>query len=503
MELFFLILLIVSGLGVFILTLLWRSAQGRAELYESQAREAVEAQQRLTEEKAVAQATAAQIPELRALLAQREEELAALRETAADGRAELEGLRTELRKEREASQEKLATLERAREELSQAFRALSAEALKSNNQSFLELAQQTLAKFQEVAKGDLDKRQQAIEQVVKPVRESLDKFDARVQELEKTRVGAYESLSQQVRSLAETQTQLRSETANLVKALRQPAVRGRWGEMQLRRVAEMAGMLKHCDFVEQHSLRDGDGNVQRPDLIVRMPGGAHIVVDAKAPLAAFLEAYEAQDEETRRLRMQDHARQLRAHLNQLSRRAYWEQLEGTPDMVVLFVPGETFYSAAFEHDPSLLEYSFENRVLIASPTTLIALLRTIAYGWRQEALADNARKVSDLGAELYRRLANMANHLGSLGNSLQSAVKHYNSAVGSIESRVLVTARKFRDLEAASGREDIRTLAPVELAVRELSAEELRPDEPDVAAALPEPADLHQIEESDAKVCDT
>ena len=470
-----LIITVLCAIGAFVFALLWRSAKAGADLYAQQAREGTDERQRLAEEKAAALATAQQIPELKVTLAQRERELEETRATSSEVRAQLEGLRTELRKEREASQEKLATLEQAREQLSQAFSALSAQALKSNNQSFLELAQQTLAKFQEVARGDLDKRQQAIEQVVKPVRESLDKFDARVQELEKSRVGAYESLSQQVRSLAETQTQLRSETANLVKALRQPAVRGRWGEMQLRRVVEMAGMLKHCDFVEQHSVTTDEGNLLRPDLIVRMPGGGQIVVDAKAPLAAFLEAYEAPDEDTRRLRLIDHAKQLRTHLTALSRRSYWQQFEGTPDMVVLFVPGEIFYSAAFEHDASLLEYSFESRVLIASPTTLIALLRTIAYGWRQEALAVNARMVSDLGAELHKRIASMATHLVTLGNSLQGAVKAYNGAVGSIETRVLVTARKFRDLEAVAGDEEIKELAPVDVAVRETSAEEMRP----------------------------
>jgi len=383
-----------------------------------------------------------------------------------------QALEAELRKEREATAEKLAVIERSRDELERSFKALSAEALKSNNQAFIELAQQTFEKFQEAAKGDLEKRQQAIDQVVQPVRESLDKFDTKVQELEKSRVGAYEQLSQQVRSLAETQTQLRGETANLVKALRQPTVRGRWGEMQLRRVVELAGMLEHCDFYQQESAATEDGRL-RPDLIVKLPGGKNIVVDAKAPLAAYLEAYEAPDEDTRRARLADHARQLRSHVATLGRKAYWDQFQPTPEFVVLFVPGETFYHAALEQDASLLEFGVEQGVMLAAPTTLIALLKAVAYGWRQDALADNAKQVSALGAQLYARLATMGEHFAGLGRNLERAVKSYNEAVGSLESRVLVSARKFRDLQAVGGDAAIESLAPVDALPRQLRPEDL------------------------------
>ena len=385
-----------------------------------------------------------------------------------------ESLATALRMEREAAAGKLAEIERAREHLTQAFGALSAEALKSNNQAFIELAQTALAKHQETAKGELERRQQAIDELVKPMRESLEKFDAKVQEVEKARVGAYAELSQQVRSLAETQTQLRGETSNLVRALRQPQVRGRWGEMQLRRVVEMAGMLAYCDFVEQASADSDDGRL-RPDLIVKLPGGKNIVVDAKAPLAAYLDAMDAADEDSRRARLADHLRQVRDHVRSLGRKSYWEQFQPTPEFVVLFVPGEAFYHAALEQDPSLIEFSVEQGVTLAAPTTLIALLKAVAYGWRQEALADNAKQVSELGAELYARLATMGEHFATVGARLKSAVESYNAAIGSLESRVLVAARRFRDLKAVGGALELEAPAPIEVLPRELRSEELLP----------------------------
>ncbi len=392
-----------------------------------------------------------------------------------------ESLATALKMERHAGAGKLAELERAREQLTQAFSALSSEALKSNNQAFIELAQASLAKFQEAAKGDLELRQQAIDGLVRPVRETLDKFDLKVQEIEKSRVGAYAELSQQVRALAETQTQLRGETSNLVRALRQPQVRGRWGEMQLRRVVEMAGMLAYCDFVEQASVDTDDGRL-RPDLIVKLPGGKNIVVDAKAPLSAYFDAIEAPDEATRHVRLADHLRQLRDHVRALGRKSYWEQFQPTPEFVVMFVPGEAFYHAALEQDPSLIEFSVDQGVTLAAPTTLIALLKAVAYGWRQEALAENAKKVSELGAELYTRLATMGEHFAMLGGRLEAAVKSYNLAVGSLESRVLVSARKFRDLKAVGGDVLLDSAAPIDVLPREMRAEDLLPA-PDMGAS--------------------
>ena len=272
--------------------------------------------------------------------------------------------------------------------------------------------------------------------------------------------------------MLETQTQLRSETANLVRALGTPRVRGRWGEIQLKRVVEMAGMLDHCDFYEQQSVSTEEGRL-RPDLIVRLPGGKNIVVDAKAPLTGYLEANEATDEPTRRSKLQDHARQIRDHMTALSRKSYWDQFQPAPEFVVLFLPGETFFSAALEQDAALIEQGVEQRVILATPTTLITLLKAVAYGWRQENLAANAREISELGKDLYKRIADMSSHIGDVGSKLGKAVESYNKAVGSLETRVLVSARRFRDLDAAGTEQEIDPVLPVEVAPRQLQASEM------------------------------
>ncbi|WP_448202676.1 DNA recombination protein RmuC [Azospirillum sp. sgz302134] len=399
-------------------------------------------------------------------------ELTAARERQAE-------LTTTLAKERAATAEKLALLEQAQATLSDSFKALSAEALRSNNQSFLDLAKETLANFQEQAKGDLEKRQAAISDIVAPVRQSLEKMDGQIQEMERTRAGAYEGLKQQVLSLLETQTQLRAETGNLVRALRTPVARGRWGEIQLRRVCEMAGMLDHCDFVEQASVDASTGagaaGKLRPDLVVKLPGSKTIVVDAKTPLEGYLDGVQAEDDGARRDGLSRHARHVREHMKQLGAKAYWDQFDDTPEFVVLFLPGENFFSAALEHDPALIEAGIDHRVILATPTTLIALLRAVAYGWRQERLADNAREISALGAELYKRLHDLGGHMERLGSQLEKAVGCYNGAVGSLESRVLVSARRFRDLHVTpDGTDDLPLLEPLDHAPRQLQAPELR-----------------------------
>ena len=419
---------------------------------------------------------AARLNEAQARLATQESELAALRGRESALAVRCASLQTELEKDQALFAERQATLEAARDSFADAFKVISADALAKNNQSFLELARATLEAQQAAAlasaKTDLDKRQLAIGELVAPVKTSLEKFELQIQGIEKSRVDAYATLTEQVRAMAEAQGALRLETGNLVKALRAPQTRGRWGELQLKRVVEMAGMLDHCDFFEQESTTTEDGRL-RPDMIVKLPGGKNIVVDAKAPLAAYLEALEATDEEEKKRKLLDHARQVRDHLKKLGQKAYWEQFQPSPDFVVLFLPGEMFYSAALEADPSLIEAGVDARVILATPTTLIALLRAVAYGWTQQALTENAERISQLGRELYDRIATVAEHWGRVGKNLGEAVNAYNESVASMERRVLVSARKFRDLKVAGDDKEIRDLNPVEALPREVQAPEL------------------------------
>ena len=378
-----------------------------------------------------------------------------------------------LESERKTNAEKLElvthTSERANEDLRNAFKALASDALKSNNSSFLVIAEETLKRFQSQARGDLETRQKAVADMVAPVRDSLNRVDAQIQQMEVARGDAYGELRAQVQSLITTQKELQSQTGNLVQALRTPNVRGRWGEIQLRRVVEIAGMLSYCDFTEQESVTTETGRL-RPDLVVKLPGGKNVVVDAKTPLQAFLDAFETTDEEARRACLANHARQVRDHMKTLAGKNYWEQFDPTPEFVVMFLPGETFFSAALEQDSSLIEQGVLSRVIPASPTTLIALLKAVNYGWNQEKLARNAQQISTLGKELHDRLRLLAGHITQVGTGLDRAVESYNKAVGSLESRVLVSARKFAEL-GASVADDIPELEPIETTARALSFE--------------------------------
>ena len=373
------------------------------------------------------------------------EERAALAAELAAVRRDNEWLTNQATREKESIIAMQALLDKADQKLRDAFQSLAADALNSNRAAFLDLAKASFDGFQQQAALQLDSRQKAIDGLVQPITETLKKVDQKLGEAERERLEAYARLTEQVSALGST-------AHILSRALRTPAVRGRWGEMQLRRVVEIAGMLRRCDFDEQPALLSDNGRL-RPDLIVHLPGGKQIVVDAKSPLDAFLDAQEAADEEMRTLKLQAHSRQVREHMDKLGSKSYWEQLAESPEMVVMFLPGETLFSAALQHDLSLIEHGLQQRVLLASPITLIALLTTVAHSWRQEALTENFREVATLGKELHERLAKFMEHFDDIRKRLDGAVQAYNAAAGSFESRVLVSARRLKDLKVTTAEE--------------------------------------------------
>jgi DNA recombination protein RmuC len=409
--------------------------------------------------------------DLRRILTATEAELTAARLTLAAAQQAQAGLAAALEAERRNTAEKLAVLEQARDAMKDSFAAISADMLTQNNTRFLALAREKLGEFHQGAVTDLDVRQKAIADLVQPLRESLTKVDAKLSEVDRDRATSHGVLAEQLRSLTHAQLALQSETGKLSRALRSPNIRGQWGELQLRRVLEAAGMVEGHHFEIKESAHGEDGRLT-PDVIVKLPGGKNVVVDAKVALTAFLAAIECDDETQRDGKLKDHARQVKDHVVRLGHKGYWAHFQPTPDIVVMFVPGEALLSAALQHDTALLEFSMTKGVMLASPLTLIALLRAITYGWQQERIARNAMEISELGRQLYDRIAKLAEHFESVGKSLAKAVAAYNGAVGTLETRVIVTARRLKD-KGITAAEELPDLETIDQVPRPLGAPQL------------------------------
>ena len=423
--------------------------------------------------------------DLRRALTAMEGELGAARITLAAAQQAQDGLAAALDAERRNTTEKLAVLEQARDAMKDSFAAISADMLSQNNTRFLALAREKLGEFQQGAVSDLDVRQKAIADLVQPLRESLTKVDAKLSEVDRDRATSHGVLAEQLRSLTHAQLALQSETGKLSRALRSPNIRGQWGELQLRRVLEAAGMVEGHHFEIKESAHGEDGRLT-PDVIVRLPGGKNVVVDAKVALTAFLAAIECDDETERNGKLKDHARQVKDHIVRLGNKGYWAHFQPTPDIVVMFVPGEALLSAALQHDTALLEFSMTKGVMLASPLTLIALLRAITYGWQQEKIARNAMEISELGRQLYDRIAKLAEHFESVGKSLAKAVAAYNGAVGTLETRVIVTARRLKD-KGITAAEELPDLETIDQVPRPLGAPQLTGLFDETVEAEPEP----------------
>jgi DNA recombination protein RmuC len=384
-------------------------------------------------------------------------------------------VRTELNQQKKVEAEKLALLDEAKEKLSDAFKALSSEALKNNNTQFLDLAKAKLDAFQTDAKADLEARQKAVDHLIQPLKDSLAGVDCTLKDIEKARIDAYSSLKTQIDSISATENTLKTETARLVAALSKPSSGGLWGQVQLRNAVELAGMTKNCDFFEQQATV-ADGARLQPDMIIKLPRNRKVVVDSKLSFEAYYESVKAENENIRQSKLKEYIKHIKTHVSNLAAKGYWEQFQPGLECVVLFLPGEVFFSTAIQEDPNLIQFGIEKRVLISSPTTLIALLLGIAYDWRQQQIAENAMRISELGKELYDRISTFVDHFAILQRSLDGAVKAYNNAVGSLESRVLVTARRFKELGATAG-ENIEQLASIDTTTRVLQSDK---DEKDI-----------------------
>ena len=378
-------------------------------------------------------------------------------------------LSTRLELEQQNNNEKSESIKKEREQFNELFTALSSKALKNNNEEFLKLAQENLKQYQAQAVNELDKKEKAIEHLLNPIKETLSKTEEQIRNIEKDRKESYGALHKHLETMAHTQTILQDETRKLVTALRRPEVRGQWGEMTLKRLAELAGMVEHCDFYEQEQVRTDEGAL-RPDMIVRMPDGREIVVDVKTPLDAYISAIEAVDDTERQIHLKRHTQNVKQRINELADKAYWKQFKNAPDFVILFIPGDQFLTAALDQEPGILENALSRQIILATPTSFVALLRAVGYGWRQEQLAENAEHIKTVGQELYGRLQTFTEHLQKLGKSLDSGMKHYNNAVGSFDSRVLPSARKFNEMGISADKK-ISQPNQIETAVRQIEVE--------------------------------